>query len=205
MKEKITSMFLWATVVIISLIFGGRWVYDFYEKQQLKKYTEVVYSEKQDEIRLLGMQYDAILLDDPTYDYLRNYDFTVNIKEKLIGSHDRPFLFNGHLKDIYPEDDTHHILIEWQEPYIGREVYAYLTCRPDQVSELKSLAWNFRDIYAIAFFRDLKMVGFNQLFSEGSGHFAVFDGIILLTGELIDYTVYRSNNLVFDFVIPLDD
>ena len=148
-----------------------------------------------EELQRLGMTYGAISMDDPVYDYLNEFNFTVDIKERLIDEHDRPVMFLGYIEDIVPEAELHYVLLEWNHPWMGaREVYAYLACDPKIASELRTLKWEARTVYALAILSDLKMVGFSQFFSEDSGSFGFFDGSILLIGELVDYAVDRASS-----------
>ena len=68
------------------------------------------------------------------------------------------------------------------------------TSMTPRLSELRTLKWEARTVYALAILSDLKMVGFSQFFSEDSGSFGFFDGSILLIGELVDYAVDRASS-----------
>lgn len=182
-------------MVGLLLILVVPWVYDRYENYSLRQSQATARMEQQEELQRLGMTYGAISMDDPVYDYLNEFNFTVDIKERLIDEHDRPVMFLGYIEDIVPEAELHYVLLEWNHPWMGaREVYAYLACDPKITSELRTLKWEARTVYALAILSDLKMVGFSQFFSEDSGSFGFFDGSILLIGELVDYAVDRASS-----------
>jgi len=182
-------------MVGLLLILVVPWVYDRYENYSLRRSRATARMEQQEELHRLGLKYGAILMDDPVYDYLEEYNFTVDIKERLIDEHDRPVMFLGYIEDIVAEPEIHYVLLEWNHPGMGaREVYAYLACDPKVASELRTLKWEARIVYALAILSDLKMVGFSQFFHEDSGSFEFFDGTILLIGELIDYAVDRASS-----------
>ena len=182
-------------MVGLLLILVVPWVYDRYENYSLRRSRATARMEQQEELHRLGLKYGAILMDDPVYDYLEEYNFTVDIKERLIDEHDRPVMFLGYIEDIVAEPEIHYVLLEWNHPGMGaREVYAYLACDPKIASELRTLKWEARTVYVLAILSDLKMVGFSQFFSEDSGSFGFFDGSILLIGELVDYAVDRASS-----------
>lgn len=121
----------------------------------------------------------------------KHYAHTIRARIKGINSDFSHVALDPFVVDL----ELHVVLLEWNHPGMGaREVYAYLACDPKVASELRTLKWEARIVYALAILSDLKMVGFSQFFHEDSGSFEFFDGTILLIGELIDYAVDRASS-----------
>lgn len=199
MVRKRSEMLINIIPLIIVLILGGNYLYKFYQKDQLLKHNKIVYGEEQERLKEWALQHNAIAMDDPIYGHLEEHDFTLNISESFMHLHGKPVLFSGNLIDICKDKDTYYAIFEWLEPHpLGiRPTYIYLKCKTEQISKLKVLPLEQRELYVIAHISDVQTIGFSSLFSEFKSSRIWFDRTLLLAGELTDYMINTNPTFFF--------